>query len=480
MENLFNFQKEYEKHLQSNELKAIEAEFIDKPYFLEEKGSALVAKCCSYFFNFLSVLTASTLLYLTVIKFFDLSLPYQVIAGIFILLVLTIFEYWKRKHTNRAFKDYYKNEVDRQHNYSAIVKMSVFVLISIISSTWGAKKGTIEFAPTAKTIERDSLLEAKRVYLADLNQQIADARNTKWKGTTTSTSQRTINQLSAEKVTVTADISKLEKDLEAKNKTILANHEGETVEASYFFACLAIFIELAFLGCIAYLWNFRKKVMFEKGLYNGTIKPTYYIFDSATTAKKTPTLPVLKPQKKVLGNDTLRMPTQRNYETVAAPIAAQMDKGLSDANKADEPQNYKDGPTTQSEPTKEHKAAKKKGKRKKKKQKKVRQIGFRLPKRKATKEPVEPTKEGTENQNVDGETTVNETKEQNTNNQSPDGKKNHRNTVNANGEKVRYCKRCEKEFTFKHWNKKYCSDKCRQKAWEERTGKQLIKGKKKS
>lgn len=48
-------------------------------------------------------------------------------------------------------------------------------------------------------------------------------------------------------------------------------------------------------------------------------------------------------------------------------------------------------------------------------------------------------------------------------------------TVDSN---IRKCKHCNQPFTFKHWNKRYCSDECRIANWEERTGKTVIKGKK--
>jgi hypothetical protein len=41
----------------------------------------------------------------------------------------------------------------------------------------------------------------------------------------------------------------------------------------------------------------------------------------------------------------------------------------------------------------------------------------------------------------------------------------------------RTCKNCSSIFTYKHWNARYCSDKCRIENWENRTGRKLKKGK---
>jgi len=51
-------------------------------------------------------------------------------------------------------------------------------------------------------------------------------------------------------------------------------------------------------------------------------------------------------------------------------------------------------------------------------------------------------------------------------------------TVNVEAKETvnkRHCKNCNKVFEFKHWNARYCSDVCRIKNWEQRTGKKLKK-----
>lgn len=41
------------------------------------------------------------------------------------------------------------------------------------------------------------------------------------------------------------------------------------------------------------------------------------------------------------------------------------------------------------------------------------------------------------------------------------------------GKRLRNCQNCGQEFSYKHWNKRYCSDECRIENWESRTGKKL-------
>lgn len=53
----------------------------------------------------------------------------------------------------------------------------------------------------------------------------------------------------------------------------------------------------------------------------------------------------------------------------------------------------------------------------------------------------------------------------------------HRLNVHRSNSKTRICKYCGTEFFYKHWNKQYCNDECRKKAWEQRTGTKLNKGK---
>ncbi len=44
---------------------------------------------------------------------------------------------------------------------------------------------------------------------------------------------------------------------------------------------------------------------------------------------------------------------------------------------------------------------------------------------------------------------------------------------NSNQNKKRQCLYCGSEFEFKHWAKKYCSDKCRKSDWEQKNNKKL-------
>jgi ribosomal protein S27AE len=47
--------------------------------------------------------------------------------------------------------------------------------------------------------------------------------------------------------------------------------------------------------------------------------------------------------------------------------------------------------------------------------------------------------------------------------------------VEALNDNQKPCKNCGKTFTYKHWNARYCSDKCRIENWEQRTGKTFNK-----
>ena len=51
---------------------------------------------------------------------------------------------------------------------------------------------------------------------------------------------------------------------------------------------------------------------------------------------------------------------------------------------------------------------------------------------------------------------------------------------NQNNDKIRGCNHCNVMYSYKHWNSKYCSEKCRIKSWENRTGKTFKKKSKKN
>jgi predicted nucleic acid-binding Zn ribbon protein len=54
-----------------------------------------------------------------------------------------------------------------------------------------------------------------------------------------------------------------------------------------------------------------------------------------------------------------------------------------------------------------------------------------------------------------------------------------RSTVSVEGKNIRHCKNCGQSFSYKHWNKQYCSEECRIENWEKRTGKKVRKGRRK-
>lgn len=74
------------------------------------------------------------------------------------------------------------------------------------------------------------------------------------------------------------------------------------------------------------------------------------------------------------------------------------------------------------------------------------------------------------NGSEDSENAENKTSQRETSNEK-------RNTENV-GDGNRICKNCNKVYTYRHRNQKYCSDECRIEAWEKRTGRKLKKGKK--
>jgi hypothetical protein len=52
-------------------------------------------------------------------------------------------------------------------------------------------------------------------------------------------------------------------------------------------------------------------------------------------------------------------------------------------------------------------------------------------------------------------------------------------TEKAANDRQKRCKNCNEIFNYKHWNAKYCGEKCRIESWELRTGKTFKKKSKK-
>lgn len=252
------FDTSYKEFQQSSLFNKLNRKYKPVPYYKKYKPLKLIALVSSYLFNVFSGLTASTLVY-----FFAYELTNQaLIAGFITTAFIVILELSKRKTSSIFFKD-----LLQFRNLGKLLLCFGLLLtgLSITCSYFGSKKIVRELS-VAPTIDIEALIYPLEEELIDLDGQIENARNTKWKGTTTSTSQQTIATLSEQKTVIQAEIFRMKTDTEKKNEVIINNHNQQTTVNANHFALVTLLLELLFVLTAFYLeyYDFRSYLEFSQ------------------------------------------------------------------------------------------------------------------------------------------------------------------------------------------------------------------------
>lgn len=268
------FAKAFQEFDETTFFQRLESRVKPQSYFHKYKDFKTVIATLSYLFNLISAFTASYLIFwltqwLTGISF---------VAYGFSALFLFFMEKLKRKSSSEFFQVwFFKKKIAA--GWLAL-SLSIFAA-SVLSTYYGTEKATRDFAPSASLVINDSTLTALYSQLHATEAQIAKARGTRWKGTTTRTSQQTINELSRQKTVLLEDIEQREKGKDNQNVTITQSHKKQVGLTATTLAWLTVLFELLFECCIAYIWFYYHRSFVEYKLINDGNFPSPTPFQSA-------------------------------------------------------------------------------------------------------------------------------------------------------------------------------------------------------
>lgn len=220
--------------------------FTPKPYFKQYATLRTVVLIASYLFNVLSAATAAILVF-----FFLASMIREPIsAGILTAVALVALELTKRETNTRFW-----NDLLQFNKFSAGLMAAVFLLsaVSVASSYFGAKRAVHEFSAPAPVVSPDSLTAPLRAQLGAIDEQIKDARATKWKGTTTTRSQRTIERLTRQRETLTAELARVSQRADNRNDATEQAHAQAIQLNAKHFALFTLVCEVLFILAAFYL-----------------------------------------------------------------------------------------------------------------------------------------------------------------------------------------------------------------------------------
>jgi len=255
-ENIFTEKyNEFQKTALYNELMS---EFDEKPYHERMARIKKSTSFFSYIFSLLSLITASSFVYF----FLNDYVYHWIIAAIVTVGFIILFEYMKRDIAKKWFKDVVQKRYKINQGLASIGLM----LLSAAFSYFGSKKIIEEFTKEPITIGIASFTKEYDDQIVQINKEIEDARSTRYRGTTTTRSQATIDKLIAERSKILERKYKVEDDARDKNLDVINKHDETTASKAEYVAFGTLGCEVLFLLCMWFVahYNHRSFREFEK------------------------------------------------------------------------------------------------------------------------------------------------------------------------------------------------------------------------
>lgn len=246
------FTAAYEEYQATKLAERLELKYLDRPYYLRYQGLRSVSLLASYCFNVLSACTASILVY-----YFLLEMIEHTVGAIALTIgAMALLEVAKRLTASAVFKDYLISGSAEIRLVCVAVMLSG---ISILASYHGADKAVQTFADEPELIAPYQVVHPYNERISALTDQINLAASNKWKGTIYKESRKTISVLTEQVAAIEKERSEAIKEAKEKNESIVSNHSKATESKRQPFALFALFVDLLFLMCAAYLeyWDYR-------------------------------------------------------------------------------------------------------------------------------------------------------------------------------------------------------------------------------
>lgn len=235
----------------------LEEQVKPQSYFQKYKGFKNVILTLSYLFNIVSAFTASYLVFWCTKWLTGFVLAAYALSALFLFFL----EKLKRKSSSEFFQVWF---FEKKLAAGWLALSASLFAASVSSTYYGTDRATWDFAPPASVITQDSTLSSLYTKLVTTEGQITEARETRWKGTTTRTSQKTIRELTKQKSALLREISEREQTKASKNERIETVHTAETKITAATLAWLAVLFEVFFECCIAYIWYYYYRSFIER------------------------------------------------------------------------------------------------------------------------------------------------------------------------------------------------------------------------
>jgi len=246
----------------------------NKPYYERYLGFKKTLSILSYILSFAGAVTSAYAVY-WLACWAGAAVWVSLVIGAVILVFL---ERVKRKASEEAWRIHFF-----EHRIAPgwVLFSLALLALGVFTSSFGAKEGAKDFAPIVQLIVSDSTAQDYRQRIATLeteNTQLSRQRN--HLGEIFWPAQK---QMARNKETISeyeTRIIALDAKLEQANDGLKAGHQTNVDFASRIFMLVQIFMELAFEGCIAWIWYFYYRSYVER------VKAAAISTATATTASQ--------------------------------------------------------------------------------------------------------------------------------------------------------------------------------------------------
>lgn len=238
-------------------MQRLEKKYRPKPYWRAYGLLRNVVFGSSFLFHTLSAATAFVLVF----TFLRGLIGNEVAAGLITISGLSALELSKREISGRFFGSIFQY---RKFSPGLALAIVGLMAISTAASYFGAKRAVVELTPPPITTSADSLTAPLRAQVADLDQQIKQARATKWNGKTTAAAQRTIEKLSGAKALILAEITRQQQRTDGHNDSALAEHTSALKINAAGFGLFTATCEILLVLCLFYLEYFDYRSFVER------------------------------------------------------------------------------------------------------------------------------------------------------------------------------------------------------------------------
>lgn len=250
------YTEQYIKYNESNLATKLEEKFAPKPYRQRYKPFRFLGLLSSYILNVFSCITASAFVYF----FLESLLDNIYISSSITFIFLIIAESAKRSSSSRIIIDYF---VYKTWNIPFIIFSLALIAMSIVFSYNGSQTIILKYSSPPDLIDEEKEIGYQFAMITDINQQIALARETKYNGTTTRTSQKTIDKLTDQLSILQNELSQTKANIQERNNALIREHESILGNKALYMALFTSVLELLFLVCIWYLQYYDYRTYIE-------------------------------------------------------------------------------------------------------------------------------------------------------------------------------------------------------------------------